>query len=70
MELKKILLLLVAAVAVGATVWIIMQPPQKQEVHNKVPVQRSYVKISGFDEKRYPTPNYDRTLHVVWQGTL
>ena len=60
MELKKILLLLVAAVAVCATVWIIMQP-QKHEVHNKVPVQRSYVKISGFDEKRYPTPNYDRT---------
>ena len=63
--MRKILLMtvagLAAAVAIGATVWIIMQPPQKQEANTKAPVQRSYAKISGFDEKRYPTPNYDRT---------
>ena len=56
-----LLLLIIVAVAIGAFIWIIVQPLQTQEVHNKVPVQRSYAKICGFDEKRYPTPNYDRT---------
>ena len=56
-----LLLLVVMAIAIGFAVWIIVQQPQTQETHNKVPVQHSYVKISDFDEKRYPTPNYDRT---------
>ena len=54
-----LLLLIIVAVAIGAFVWIIVQPSQTQKTHNKVPVQHSYAKICGFDEKRYPTPNYD-----------
>ena len=54
-----VLLLLVLAVAIGVVVWLKGQQPQ--EVPHKPVIQRSYKKISGFDEKRYPTPNYDRT---------
>ena len=54
-----VLLLLVLAVAIGVVVWLKVQQPQEEP--HKPTVQRSYKKISGFDEKRYPTPNYDRT---------
>ena len=33
-------------------------------------VQRSYKKISGFEEKRYPTPNYDRTRQNTVMGVV
>ena len=54
-----VLLLLVLAVAIGVVVWLKGQQPQ--EAPHKPVIQRSYKKISGFYEKRYPTPNYDRT---------
>ena len=54
-----VLLLLVLAVAIGVVVWLKVQQPQEKP--HKPMVQRSYKKISGFDEKRYPTPNYNRT---------
>ena len=54
-----VLLLLVLAVAIGVVVWL--KGRQPQEKPHKPMVQRSYKKISGFDEKRYPTPNYNRT---------
>lgn len=54
-----VLLLLVLAVVIGVVVWLKGRQPQEEP--HKLTVQRNYKKISGFDEKRFPTPNYDRT---------
>ena len=51
--------LTVLAIASVTAIWLIGQQPKEEE--HKQTVQHSYKKISGFEEKRYPTPNYDRT---------
>lgn len=53
------LLLLVLLIAIVAAVWFIRQQSQQEE-QPKVPVQRTYEKIMGFEEINYPTPNYDK----------
>ena len=63
-------MLVVMAIAIGAVVWVAVRPLQQQEEQAKVPVQRSYKKISGFDEKRYPTPNYNRTRKNEVKGIV
>ena len=51
--------LTVLAIASVTAIWLIGRQPKEEE--HKQTVQHSYKKISGFEEKRYPTPNYDRT---------
>ena len=54
-----LLLLFLVAIGVVTAVWLIGRQ-QSQEECRKKPVQHSYAKIKGFEEKRFPTPNYDR----------
>lgn len=63
-----LLILMVLAIAIGTVVWLIKQQPQEEP--RKPVVQRSYKKISGFEEKRYPTPNYDRTRQNTVMGVV
>ena len=63
-----LLILMVLAIAIGAVVWLTRQQPQEEPC--KPVVQRSYQKISGFEEKRYPTPNYDRTRQNTVMGVV
>ena len=63
-----LLILMVLAIAIGAVVWLTRQQPQEEPC--KPVVQRSYKKISGFNEKRYPTPNYDRTRKNEVKGIV
>ena len=53
-----VLLLLVLAMAVVVAVWLKGYQPQKE--HGKETAQHYIRKIKGFEEKDYPTPNYDR----------
>ena len=61
---------MLVAIAISAVVWVAVRLPQQQEEQTKVPVQRSYKKIRGFDEKRYPTPNYNRTRKNEVKGIV
>ena len=61
---------MLVAIAISAIVWVAVRLPQQQEEQTKVPVQRSYKKIRGFDEKRYPTPNYNRTRKNEVKGIV
>lgn len=63
-----LLILMVLAIAIGAVVWLTRQQPQEEPC--KPVVHRSYKKISGFDEKRCPTPNYDRTRKNEVKGIV
>lgn len=62
------LILMVLAIVIGVVVWLTRQQPQEEPC--KPVVHRSYKKISGFDEKRYPTPNYDRTRKNEVKGIV
>ena len=61
---------MLVAIAISAVVWVAVRLPQQQEEQTKVPVQHSYKKIRGFDEKRYPTPNYNRTRKNEVKGIV
>ena len=65
-----LLLLVVMAIAIGAAVWVLVQTPLVQEEPKKESVQHSYAKISGFDEKRCPTPNFDKTRKNEVKGIV
>lgn len=66
--LLLLLLLLFLAMVVMAVVWLIGQ--HSQDECCQPTVQRSYVKIKGFDEKSYPTPNYDRRRKNEVKGVV
>ena len=65
---RRMLLLTVLAMAVVLVVWLMRLQP-KEESRQPV-VQHSYQKIKGFDVKRYPTPNYDRTRKNEVRGIV
>lgn len=60
--------LLVLAIAGVTALWLIDRQPQQEECKPVVP--RSYKKIKGFEEKRYPTPNYDRKRKNEVKGVV
>ena len=60
--------LLVLAIAGVTALWFIDRQPQQEEC--KPVVQHSYKKIKGFEEKRYPTPNYDRKRKNEVKGVV
>jgi hypothetical protein len=65
---RYVLLLMVLAIAVVSVIWLMRSQP-KDEPRQPV-VQHSYLKIKDFDEKRYPTPNYDRTRKNKVRGIV
>ena len=61
-------IILVLAIACVTAVWLIERQPQEDEL--KPTVQHSYKRIRGFEEKRYPTPNYDKTRKNEVKGIV
>lgn len=67
--------LMLLAIAIAVTVWLVRLQPQEEQhetsslIGKKDSVQRT-LKIKDFDEKRYPTPNYDRTRKNEVKGIV
>lgn len=66
------LLLTVTAMALGAVVWWtrLQRLTQEKEEYSKAIAQRSYMKIRDFEEKRFPTPNYDKRRKNEVRGVV
>lgn len=64
------LLVIATAIATATAVWVTRQQLAQEEKPCNATAQHSYVKIRDFEEKRFPTPNYDRKRKNEVKGVV